>query len=166
MHSERGFTLMEMIAVVALIATLSAIALPVLSESTNRNAVWTASEQIGGQIRQARLKAITRNQNFRVDFDCPQVGQYRVLAVQDDALIDDDPDRCNQSYEFDSGVFAMPTNVSFDADLPTLQVNGRGIYSVLDPGGVLPMTITVQFSDTHSRSLTVSLTGQISFEDF
>ena len=98
-QSERGFTLMEMVVVVALIATLGAIALPVLTESTNRNSVWTASEQIGSQIRQARLKAITRNRNFRVDFDCPSAGQYRVLAVQDDVAIDDDPDRCNQSYE-------------------------------------------------------------------
>ena len=32
--------------------------------------------------------------------------------------------------------------------------------------GVLPLTITVQYTDTHSRTLTVSLTGQISFEDF
>jgi prepilin-type N-terminal cleavage/methylation domain-containing protein len=165
MHSERGFTLMEMIVVVALIATLGAVALPVLSESTNRNAVWTASEQIGGQIRQARLKAITRNQNFRVAFDCPSTGQYRVLAFQNDPAIDDDPDRCNQSYEFDSGVFTMPRNVSF-GDVPTLQVNGRGVYSVLDIGASLPLTITVQYADTHSRSLTVSLTGQISFEDF
>lgn len=165
MQSERGFTLMEMIVVVALIATLGAVALPVLTESTNRNSVWTASEQIGSQIRQARLKAITRNQNFRVAFDCPGAGQYRVLAVQDNPVIDDDPDRCNQSYEFDSGVLSMPTNVSF-GDVPTLQVNGRGVYSVLDFGGVLPLTITVQYADTHSRSLTVSLTGQISFEDF
>ena len=165
MRSESGFTLMEMIGVVALIATLGAIALPVLTESTNRNSVWTASEQIGSQIRQARLKAITRNRNFRVAFDCPSVGQYRVLAVQDDPAIDDDADRCNQSYEFDSGVFAMPRNVSF-GDVPTLQVNGRGIYSVLEVGAVLPLDITVQYSDTHSRTLTVSLTGQISFEDF
>ena len=56
MRSERGFTLIEMILVVALIATIGAIAVPALSESTNRNSVWTASEQIGSQIRQARLK--------------------------------------------------------------------------------------------------------------
>ena len=52
-------------------------------------------------------------------------------------------------------------------DAPLLQVNGRGIYSVLDVGEVLPLTITVQYPPTRIRaSLTVSLTGQISFEDF
>ena len=43
--------------------------------------MWTASELIGSQIRQARLKAISRNKSFRVRFDCPSAGQFRVLVV-------------------------------------------------------------------------------------
>ena len=159
MRSERGFTLLEIIIVVGLIGVLGAIALPVLSESTNRNAVWTASEQIGSQVRQARLKAITRNSPFRVVFDCPATGQYRVLAV--DGTIDDE-DRCSNTVDGDSGVFVMPTNISFGT-VPTMEVSGRGVYS-LPGGGSLPLTITVQYGDSHARSLTVSVTGQITFE--
>ena len=166
MRSDRGFTLIEILVVVALIGILAAIGLPVLTESTNRNAVWTASEQIGSQIRQARLKAVTRNQPFRVTFDCPAVGQYRVLAFQDDPLIDDAVDRCSQTYEHDSGIYTMPVNVSYSAGLPILHVNGRGVYSVIGVGAVLPLTITVQYGSTHARDLTVSLTGQITFETF
>ncbi len=136
---------MEMIVVVALIGNdRRHCGAGVHRNRPNRNSVWTASEQIGSQIRQARLKAITRNQNFRVAFDCPSVGQYRVLA--DPGRSGDSttaPDRCNETLEFDSGVFSMPVNVSF-GDVPLLQVNGRGIYSVLDVGEVLPLTITVQ----------------------
>jgi prepilin-type N-terminal cleavage/methylation domain-containing protein len=167
MRSDRGFTLIEVMVVVALIGILAAIGLPVLTESTNRNAVWTASEQIGSQIRQARLKAITRNQPFRVTFDCPVAGQYRVLAFQDDPLIDDAVDRCSQTYEHDSGVYTMPVNVSYGAGLPILHVNGRGVYSIAGVPGPMPDTIiTVQFGSTHSRDLTVSSTGQITFETF
>ena len=162
MRSHRGFTLIELLIVLAMIGIISAIAIPTLSSSTERNGVWTASEQIGTQLRQARLKAITRNTPFRVVFDCPAVNQYRVLVV-DDTI--DDFDRCDQTLEHDSGVYTLPPNVSYTAGLPALQVNGRGLYSVIGLGD-LPLTITVQYSDTHSRSLTVSITGQISFETF
>lgn len=162
MRSNRGFTLFELLIVLAMIGIISAIAIPTLSTSTERNAVWTASEQIGSQLRQARLKAVTRNTPFRLVFDCPAVGNYRVLIVDD--TIDND-DRCDQTIEFDSGVYNLPANVSYTAGLPALQVNGRGMYSVIGLGD-LPLTITVQYRDTHARSLTVSLTGQISFESF
>lgn len=163
MHSNHGFTLIELLVVIALIAILSAVAIPTLSDSTNRNAVWTASEQIGAQIRQARLKAVTRNTPFRIVFDCPADNQYRVLIV--DGTIDD-ADRCDQSVDGDTGPIAMPANVSF-GDPPALQVNGRGMFSL--PGGglaTLPLDITVQYGDTHARTMSVSITGQITFEAF
>src|SRR5687767_15782672 len=81
MQSSRGFSLLELLIVVGLIGVLGAMALPVLFDSSNRNAVWTASEQVGSQVRQARLKAVTRNTPFRVVFNCPANRQYRVLIV-------------------------------------------------------------------------------------
>lgn len=162
MGSARGFTLFELLVVMALIGVISAIAIPTLSESSNRNAVWSASEQIGSQIRQARLKAVTRNTPFRVVFDCPADNQYRVLIV--DGTIND-ADRCSNTLTHDSGVMVVPANVSFTDGLPALEVNGRGMYSIVGVG-VLPLTITVQYANTHTRDLTVSVTGQITFESF
>lgn len=159
MRSNRGFTLIELMVVMGLAGILAAIAVPVYIESTARNKVWTASETIGAQLRQARLKAISRNRTFQIRFDCPAAGQFRVLAV--DAATIDAPDRCTNTEEFDSGVFAMPAEVGF-GDVDTLEVSGRGIFT---SDGVIPQTITVTYGEL-VRSLTISPTGQITFSAF
>ena len=154
--------MIELLIVLSMIGILSAIGLPVLMDSSNRNGVWTASEAIAAQIRQARLKAITRNTPFRVVFNCPANRQYRVLIV--DGTIND-ADRCQQTLQSDSGVFTLPTNVDFGA-VPTLEVNGRGQYSLPGGGFVMPLAINVRYANTHTRTFTVSITGQISFAAF
>jgi prepilin-type N-terminal cleavage/methylation domain-containing protein len=161
MRSTRGFTLFELLVVMALIAILSAITVPVMMESVGRNSAWTASEQIGSQIRQARLKAISRNRTFRVRFDCPQVGQFRVLVVTGDPTIDAAADRCSDTQPFDSGVYAMPSNVTYTDPPPLLEVNPRGIFS---SSLGIPTTIAVTYNGVSARSMNVSATGQIAFD--
>ena len=152
----------ELLVTMGLIAVLSAIAIPVLSGSTARNSVWTASEQIGSQIRQARLKAISRNTRFRVRFNCPAAGQFRVLQVTGNATIDSAVDRCATYQLYDSGIIQMPANVSYGATPPLLEVNGRGTFT---SNTGIPTTITVTYTGngTSSRSLAMSATGQITF---
>jgi len=164
MQSSRGFTLLELLVVVAMIGILGAIGLPVLMDSSNRNAVWTASEQVASQVRQARLKAVSRNTPFRVRFNCPANRQFRVLRVTGVGAVDNAANRCTTYLTHDSGIVTLPNNVDFGA-VPTLEVNGRGQYS-LPGGGVMPLTINVQYGNTHTRTFTVSITGQITFAAF
>jgi prepilin-type N-terminal cleavage/methylation domain-containing protein len=164
MRSNRGFTLIELLVTMALIGIMAAIAIPSLSGSTARNQVWTASEQIGSQIRQARLKAISRNMSFKVRFDCPSAGQFRVLVVTGVAATDNATTRCSTTLPYDSGVFVMPQRTSYGSTPPLLTVNSRGVYA--STGGI-PTTITVSSTaGAASRSLTMSATGQISFATY
>ena len=155
----KGFTMFELLVAMALIAILSGIGIPTLMEANRRNQVWTASELIGSQIRQARLKAISRNMSFRVRFNCPEDNQFRLLQVTGNTAIDNAVDRCSTYQTYDSGVMAMPAGVTF-GEPDTLTVNSRGVFSST---GAIPSTITVSGLDT-SRSLTMSATGKITFD--
>jgi prepilin-type N-terminal cleavage/methylation domain-containing protein len=158
--SHKGFTLIELLIALGLAGILAATAIPVFVQSSARNNVWTASETIGAQIRQARLKAVSRNKAFQVRFNCPAAGQFRTLLVDTTTPIDD-ADRCGQTFPLDSGIFAMPNSVSY-GDANPLEVDGFGKYT--SPGGI-PQTITVTNGES-SRSLTVSATGQVTFETY
>jgi prepilin-type N-terminal cleavage/methylation domain-containing protein len=161
MRSVRGFTIFELLIVVALIGIMSAIGIPTMMEANRRNAVWSASELIGSQIRQARLKAISRNLSFQVRFNCPSTGQFRVLQV--DGTINQSS-RCSSQLLYDSGVMAMPSSVSFGATPPTLTVNSRGVFTSTT---TIPATITVTHAANNAaRTLTMSATGQITFGAF
>jgi prepilin-type N-terminal cleavage/methylation domain-containing protein len=160
MRSNRGFTMFELLIVMALIAIFAAMGIPTLQESTRRNAVWSGSEMIGTQVRQARLKAISRNRSFRVRFNCPAAGQFRVLEVTGNSTIDNHANRCGMQQTHDSGVYVMPANVSYGTTPPVLTVNSRGVFS---SSGSIPATITVTYGTYSSRQLSVSATGQINF---
>ena len=165
MRSVRGFTLIELLVVLAFIGIMAAIAIPTVSGSSARNSVWTASEMIGAQVRQARLKAISRNVQFRVRFDCPSVGQFRVLQVTGNATIDNATNRCSTYQTYDSGIYSMPMSVNYGSTPPLLTVNGRGVFT---SSTGLPATITVTHAaaGTTARTMTVSATGQITFATY
>lgn len=152
----------ELLIVMALIAIFAAMGIPTLQESTRRNAVWTASEMIGTQVRQARLKAISRNKSFRLRFDCPSANQFRVLEVTGNSTIDNHANRCNMQQTHDSGIYAMPANINYGTP-PLLTVNSRGVFT---SSTSIPSTITVAYGTYSSRTLSVSATGQISFASY
>ncbi len=163
MRSARGYTLIEVLITVGLIGVVTAISVPVFMESNARSNLWSGAERIGAAIRQARLRAISTNNSFRVVFNCPEANELRTLIMTGDAVIDDDAGRCGDTLDGDSGVIELPTGVGYDvAGTTSLQVTGRGVFSA--NGGAIPLDISVTHGGS-TRTLTVSGTGQITFTD-
>ena len=163
MRSEHGYTLIEVLITIGLIGIVTAISVPVFIQSNALSNLWTGAEQIGAEVRQARLKAINSNKTYRVAFDCPAAGQLRSLIMTGDPGVDDDPGRCADTLEGDSGAIQLPSGVAYAADDSTgLQVTGRGVFTAM--GGAIPLIINVTYG-TATRTLTVSATGQITFSD-
>lgn len=152
-----GFSLAELLVTLGLIAVASAAAVPTFTESIRQTRLTAATDLVSGQVRSARLAAVSRNGRVRLVFDCPVAGALRILVVTGDAAIDSAGDRCEASQPNDGAPLLLPAEVVFDA-APTLEFNGRGIMTAV--GHSVPVQITLSHN-YERRTLLVAATGRV-----
>jgi len=81
--SQAGFSLVEMITVMAIIMIMAAVMLPPLANYVRLYRIRAATNQVAGAISAARMKAISKNANLGVTFAVIGTDSYRVV-VEDD----------------------------------------------------------------------------------
>src|SRR4029450_6210922 len=77
----RGFSLIEMVLVVAIIAVVSAIAVPQILTSSRQMRLSGAARLVERELQTARMKAVKSNRPIRVRFNCPSARQYRSVEL-------------------------------------------------------------------------------------
>ena len=121
LHDVRGFTLLEVLLVAALIVIVSAMALPAFTTSTAQIKLSSAARQVERELQSARMKAVRADRVIRVRFNCPSAGKYRMVEMIGSpfALATDDLDaravtRCGMTAypypDMDTEFFAIPNN--------------------------------------------------------
>ena len=125
-----GFSLVDIMMVLAVGGILSAVAVPSIDGAMKRYRMNTASRTITGEIRAARFTAVAKNRTMRVRFNCPGVGQFRVIEVTGNAAIDNAADRCSETaYPYPDPNPAVAPN----ADGPAMWINqGAALGAVQD----------------------------------
>jgi prepilin-type N-terminal cleavage/methylation domain-containing protein len=81
-----GFSLVEILIVVALVAILAAITVPSVQGAMSQYELLTSGQQVVSTIRAARIQAVSRNQVLKVRFDFPAARQYQVVDAVDAAV--------------------------------------------------------------------------------
>jgi Tfp pilus assembly protein FimT len=157
MSSNRGFTYPELLFIAGIIGVSAAVAIPAMNNAAARNRVYTASELVASQIREARLAAITRNQRFQVRFNCPDARAVRMLAWTGNPAIDGAADRCSQSQPNDGPPVQLPSNVQLGGAV-TLDISPRGQFSIT--GNNLPWSFAVSYG-SFQRAVVVTATGLV-----
>jgi Tfp pilus assembly protein FimT len=181
-HGAAGFSLVDVMIVVALVAVLGAISAPAITTGMERYALISASQQAASTIRAARLQAVATNRTLRVRFNCPAAGQYRVVEVTGDAAIDTAADRCDEAvYPFpapdndpttlpniDGAVQRLPNGATFGAFVDIeLDPRGRATPLTACPAcaplaGTAPGTVLVSNGNAdQDRTITISRNGRV-----
>lgn len=104
---ERGFTLIEILVVTAILLMVTLMAAPYLATQIQRSKLIGAANQAVGVMRMARMDAIKNSQCAMVVID-PAQGNVQALSDRDANCVPSAPD-------VRIGEMALPKNVAFSA---------------------------------------------------
>jgi len=177
-RNDRGFTVSEVMLVVALIGTLSVIALPVMQDVTATMKLNEAARLVEREMQDARLKAVSSNRVIRVRLNCPAAGYVRSVEVLGTA-VDTASNRCmTTAYPFPPADDDIMTRPNFDGPVRTvpnaatvtnevLQFSPDGTAAVVINGVpttiATPVTVTIS-RKSKSRTVTVNNVGKIQLQ--
>jgi len=142
-RSERGFTVMELMVVVGLMAIISAIAMPSFISWLPSYRLSAGARQVAGDLQLARMKAISQNTTYRLNFISGT--QYR---LEKDA-----------GFTLESGPFTLPTGITASPTGATSEFQSRGTASATDD-----ITLTND-GGTTVRHVCIKTVGRVHIEN-
>jgi len=139
-----GFSLVELLMVVAMIGTLAALAVPVMGDMTASIKLNEAFRMVERELQDARMKAVSSNRVLRVRTNCPVAGNIRRVEVVS-AAVDGAANRCTETaYPFPPADIDAMTRPNYDGPIRIL------------PNGATVTNAILQFSPDGTASLVVN----------
>lgn len=163
-RSVRGFSLIELVLVIAIAATLAGISIPIFTEMSDAAKLSDAAHGVERELQTARLRAVSTNTTIRVRTNCPSTGYYRTVEVLGTAA-DTTTTRCDPStYRYPASDTDLATTPNFDGPVRQLLNDATVTTASLEfrPDGTAwnATTGTAVSLATSSMTLTVTREGK------
>jgi type IV fimbrial biogenesis protein FimT len=148
MHRDSGFTLLELMTIIGIIAVLCSIAIPNYISWLPKYRLGSAARDLLSAMQYGRLTAVKNNADVQVKF-YPDQDNYRVFADYDGDRNQDADEPTIRSGQMPKGVSLKDTNFAGNA----FYFDGRGLAS--GSGG----TISLQNNANSQTQIRVNRTG-------
>jgi Tfp pilus assembly protein FimT len=179
MRTDRGFTLSELMLIVAVLATVLGISVPAagrMLESVRFNA---SARDVERELQSARLKAVSKNRRLRVAINCPATGQFRTIEFVGSPSIDDATARCSATAypsppadndpatvpNFDGPIRQLANGVSVTTKRFEFRPDGTAFEVVSNVPTAIATTSTVTITmGTKTKTVSVNALGKINLQ--
>jgi type IV fimbrial biogenesis protein FimT len=148
MHRHSGFTLIELMTIIGIIAILFTIAIPNYIGWLPKYRLGSAARDLLSAMQYGRLTAVKNNADVQVKF-YPDQDNYRVFADYDGDQDQDADEPTIKSAKMPAGVYLKETNFAGN----TFHFDGRGLAS--GSGG----TISLENNSKNQTQIRVNRTG-------
>ena len=148
-----GFTVMELVVVIALAMLVTGIAVPSLMAWLPTLRLSNAARQVATDLQVARMKAISQNTKFRINFvstttyrferDTNNNGTYEIPS------------------EIESGPFSLPEGIDVTTIGATWEFQPRGTAASNAGAGSTISSITFQNSGNETKTVEIALVGRV-----
>ena len=186
-REQRGFTLIDIMAVIVVLGIMMAVTVPTMLASLDRLRLGQAAREVERELHVAKSRAVSKGRAMRIRFNCPTPGNYRITELigtpSVPAAADTAANRCDPvAYpspaadnnpltlpNLDGPVRMLPGEISFSA-VQTIEFwpDGTARYAaggVATPWPLIPtngLALTVLRDDTgDTATITVNGLGKI-----
>ncbi len=122
---SKGFSLVDVLCVVALVAVIAMVAVPQLTGFTTNYGLASAADELASELNAARTMAVSRGATYSIKFDLDG-NTYQVIDVSDP----DNPTRVTKTLATGMSIQSAPN--------PPITFSSRGVAR----GGAVVLTAT------------------------